>query len=115
MRTPVIVLGIVAATVAVWQAAASLLFLAALGFWSTYPWPDRLWMWARYALESPPNTIVHRWLIISAVIASWPLLGMLFLLTGRKRQHAGQDLFGKTGWASTTDMQRGGIERTKRL
>jgi type IV secretory pathway TraG/TraD family ATPase VirD4 len=112
MRNPAIVLCAVAA-VAAWQAAASLLFLAVLGFWSTYPWPDRLWMWTRYAIEAPPNAIAHRWLIISGVIAVLPFMGPLFLLARTKQRRDNQDLFGKTGWATTTDMQRSGIERTR--
>ena len=66
----------VLATLASWLALASMAFLWVLGFWLVYPWPDRLWMWARYAIEAPPNAIVYRWLIISGIVAALPLVAI---------------------------------------
>ena len=63
-----------AALLTSWLALASMAFLWVLGFWQIYPWPAKLWMWIRYAVEAPPNAIVHRWLIISAIVASLPFL-----------------------------------------
>jgi type IV secretion system protein VirD4 len=75
--------------VATWQSAASLLLVAAFGFWDLYPFPFKLWMWARYLIESPPNAIVHRWLIITGIVAALPfgLMGAAILSARRKRKH----------------------------
>jgi hypothetical protein len=92
---------------AAWQAMASMLFLAVLGFWSAYPWPDRLGMWAVYALEAPPNVIVHRWLIITGVLPMVPLL-LAVPLVARRRQST-KAVYGETSWATSADMAKGGI------
>jgi hypothetical protein len=97
----------VAAAVLTWQAAASLLFLVVLGFWSAYPWPDRLWMWARYAIEAPPNAIVHRWLTITGLVPLLPLLLAVPLVA--RRQQRTKPVYGETKWADRRQMAQGGI------
>ena len=71
------------ALAALWLAAASWLFLHALGFWEIYPWPDRLWMWGRYAFEAWSNRIVYRWLIITGIVAAAPFIAIGALLVRR--------------------------------
>ena len=79
-----------AALLASWLALASMAFLWVLGFWQIYPWPAKLWMWIRYAVEAPPNAIVHRWLIISAIVASLPFLTIGALMRAALVVVAGQ-------------------------
>lgn len=113
MRVLAIVAAVLAAPVA-WLATASLLFVWVLGFWRVYPWPDRLWMWARYAIEAPPNTIVHRWLVISGIVAALPLvlIGCLIISPGSKR--GSLPVYGNSDWATGQQMKSGGISSDRR-
>lgn len=99
--------------VVVWQAVASMLFIAAIGFWSAFSWPDRLWAWPRYLIEAPPNAIVHRWLVISAVLAALPLIGLCALIA-RKTRHDSPGLYGDTGWAKPREMKAGKLSLKRR-
>jgi type IV secretion system protein VirD4 len=58
---------------AIWLIPSSLLFIWANGFWRVYPWPDKMWMWASYAMAPETNAIVHRWLWISGIVGALPL------------------------------------------
>lgn len=110
---PLAVTGGVLTAVLAWQAAASLLFLAALGFWSAYPWPDRLWMWTRYAIEAPPNAVVHRWLAISGVLPLLPLL-LVVPLVARRQGGSAKPVYGQTDWADRKEMTNSDIVPSKR-
>jgi hypothetical protein len=104
-----------ATVLAIWLALASMAFLWVLGFWLVYPWPDRLWMWARYATEAPPNAIVHRWLIISGIVAALPLVAIgVLVIAWRMRKPPGAAVYGRTGWATQAQMQAGGLSTDRR-
>ena len=111
--------GAVAAIVlllATWLAMASLVFIWVNGFWSDYPWPDKLWMWIRYAIEAWGNTIVHRWLLISGTVTALPpLLCAYGLVRNRWRSQGSKPaVYGKTEWATERQRSAGGIASTKR-
>ena len=91
-----------AAVLASWTALASMALIWVFGFWPVYPWPDKLWMWIRYALEAPANVIVHRWLIITGIVAALPFVAIGALVITwlvRKRPACGlrQDRLGDAG------------------
>jgi hypothetical protein len=100
-----------AAVLSAWTALASMALLWVLGFWGIYPWPTKLWMWARYALEAPPNAIVDRWLIISGIVAALPLLatGVLLIALIRRVMATSASLYGKTAWATPAQMRAAAI------
>lgn len=114
-----ITLGGLIAILLIWEALASFLFLAVQGFWGVYPWPDKAWMWARYAIEAPPNAIVHRWLIITAILAALPmvLIGCGALAKGQKgnfRLPFGKAaLHGESHWASAREAEESGLRFTR--
>jgi hypothetical protein len=109
MKAATIIISLAAAAIVTWLSTASLMFLWVLGFWSVYPWPRRLWMWAVYAIDAPPNAIVHRWLLITGILAAMPLLLILCLVIACLSKRKAPEVYGKTGWATPKQMNNGGI------
>ena len=106
-----------AAVLAIWLALASMAFIWVHGFWQIYPWPDKLWMWARYAMEAPSHPIVHQWLIITGIVAAVPVLatGVLVVVVIRRAVANSASLYGKTGWATKVQMRANGWQLRSRL
>lgn len=117
MRRAVLLGAAAVAVASAWLAAASLLFLFALGFMGTYPWPDRLWMWARYAIEAPPNAIVHRWLVITGVAAAVPFIVVIGVAVQVIRSRASSrrnPIYGETEFANRRQMAANAIATKRR-
>jgi hypothetical protein len=106
---------VLAGSAAIWTVCASLAFLYALGLQEGFSGSARLWAWWLYALEAPPNAIVHRWLWISGMVAGLgPLLiGAIAFMQWNRKGNPSADLYGKSSWASRRDLARNSI-RTDR-
>ena len=72
-------------------------------------------MWTRYALEAPPNAIVHRWLIITAILSVLPLQLIAALVISRYLKTQGKPVYGRTDWADRQQMADRGISATTKL
>jgi hypothetical protein len=107
--------GGILAVLVIWQVIASFLFLAVQGFWGAYPWPDKAWMWVRYAVEAPPNAIIQRWLIITAVLSVLPLLIVAAPVIKWRLKAKVRPVYGETTWADRKEMRGRDIAPTRHL
>jgi hypothetical protein len=106
--------GLCVLAVVVWTVAASQLFLFVCGLWGQISDPVmRATAWWVYAFS--PYAAERSIKLTLALTATIPaaMLAPLFLLARAKQRRDSQNVYGKTGWASTADMQRGGIERSR--
>ncbi|MGD0107268.1 MAG: hypothetical protein ABSC06_25000 [Rhodopila sp.] len=97
-----------------WEATASAVLCWGIGRLDLYQFPYTQW------LETAPwwrvNWWLTFWVVLSAIIATliWAPItfgGARFLV----RRRVQQSLYGKTGWAESTDIQRGGLQLRRRL
>lgn len=114
-RMTCIVVGGTVAALLTWESLASILFLAILGFWRVYPWPDRLWMWTRYAIEAHANAIVLQWLIITGIMSVLTHLLIAALVIRWRIKPKAKPVYGQTDWADRKQMAGRDISATAEL
>lgn len=110
--TIAVVAGIVA--IGVWTVLASRLFVWMGGLGEYFPSP---WItWWRYARQSRIGGSTMIYLIASGLVTAVPILLVVLVVVLSLRSGSSQpDLWGKTGFATRREMERGGIKTKGKL
>lgn len=97
-----------------WGASASAVYCYARGMLPMLAFPYLQWVDAARWWDYTPETTLY---VAASAVPPTIVVGLIVLALRLRRgggRRGGSDLYGKTGWATATDMRRGGIGRSSR-